>query len=330
MKLISKQYNNHTPIRLQFLRKADKSSSFSPYLCTCLVDPSLFRSFYYIKITHSYTMTKSITYQGHKVYYNVDGQGEVVLFVHGWPTNSKLWSAQVDAFKQSFKVITFDWLGFGKSDKPKDYHYTFTRKKEILDVLIKALVENNERVTIIAHDIGGPPTILWTFENQARVKRLILLNTLTSAYATWFERISHPLFVLPITKEILVSDFGLKRFLNTFTVSSSKSTKEHIENIVLHHQDMDRSTRLRTVLEPLKEGRANELLSINTKLEQLAVDKYLIIAKKDPLLYEHMRRFKDKHSDTPSFLLPKCSHFIPVDQPKQLNEILLTILTPGN
>lgn len=275
-------------------------------------------------------MTSSINYQGHNVHYDVQGQGEVLLFVHGWPTNSKLWAAQVDTFKQNFKVITFDWLGFGKSDKPKDYHYTFTRKKEVLNVLIKALVQDHEQVTIITHDIGGPPSILWTFENQTRVKKLILLNTLTSAYTTWFEKMSHPLFILPITKEILVSDFGLKRFLNTFTTSTSKAVEERIKHVVEHHQDMDRSTRLRTVLEPLKEGRANELLTINDKLAQLGVDKYLIIAKKDPLLYEHMKRFKDKNPDTPSFLLPKCSHFIPIDKPERLNEILLTILTPGN
>jgi len=72
------------------------------------------------------------------------------------------------------------------------------------------------------------------------------------------------------------------------------------------------------------------LLTINDKLVQIALDKYLIIAKRDPLLYEHMKRFKDKNPDTPSFLLQKCSHFIPIDQPKQLNEILLTILNPGN
>ncbi|MEL7343039.1 MAG: alpha/beta fold hydrolase, partial [Bacteroidota bacterium] len=84
-------------------------------------------------------MTHTLQYQSHKLRYYVEGEGETLLFLHGWPNNSRLWQAQVAHLRDRFRVITFDWLGFGQSDKPREHPYQFDEMSQILDQLIEEI-----------------------------------------------------------------------------------------------------------------------------------------------------------------------------------------------
>jgi haloalkane dehalogenase len=80
-------------------------------------------------------MRTSIAYKTYQIHCTIEGKGETLVFLHGWPTHAKLWEAQIAARKKDYRTIAFDWLGFGQSDKPLDHSYTFTHKKEILATL---------------------------------------------------------------------------------------------------------------------------------------------------------------------------------------------------
>ena len=177
-------------------------------------------------------MNQSITYQNHKINVLTEGNGEAIIFLHGWPTNSKLWAAQVEKFKKNYKVIALDWLGFGASSNPTEHQYTFTKKKEFLDAVITEVLGNNEKVNIVAHDVGGPPAILWASENEEQVNRLILLNTVIYPFSTSLDKLSHVLFNIPIIKDILVSPFGLKRIMKMNTRSGNPEINKRIQDVL--------------------------------------------------------------------------------------------------
>jgi 3-oxoadipate enol-lactonase len=52
------------------------------------------------------------------IYYEVTGQGEPLVFIHGLASNSRSWKKQIPFFSQHYRVITFDIRGHGRSDKP--------------------------------------------------------------------------------------------------------------------------------------------------------------------------------------------------------------------
>lgn len=52
------------------------------------------------------------------IYYEVTGQGEPLLFIHGLASSSRSWKKQVPFFAQHYRVITFDIRGHGRSDRP--------------------------------------------------------------------------------------------------------------------------------------------------------------------------------------------------------------------
>jgi 3-oxoadipate enol-lactonase len=51
------------------------------------------------------------------IYFEVTGQGEPLLFIHGLASSSRSWKKQVPLFSQHYRVITFDIRGHGRSDK---------------------------------------------------------------------------------------------------------------------------------------------------------------------------------------------------------------------
>ena len=52
------------------------------------------------------------------VHYHVQGDGPVLLFLHGLGSSGQDWSPQVDAFQDHYQCITYDIRGHGRSGKP--------------------------------------------------------------------------------------------------------------------------------------------------------------------------------------------------------------------
>ncbi|MEM6261262.1 MAG: alpha/beta hydrolase [Bacteroidota bacterium] len=269
-------------------------------------------------------MVHDIPFQQHRIHCKVEGAGESVILLHGWPTNSRLWQAQLESLQSSYRVITPDWLGFGESDKPEGFSYTLAQMKNMLNTILNHLLEPEEQVTLVAHDIGGPPTVLWASENQDRVKKLILLNTVIYPFKTPLDALSSWIIGIPVLKDIFVSQFGLKNVLNTNT--KSKGLSQFIERILEVYKGVPNSVRIHTLEEPLRSVRPKEKSVLAEKFAQLAVPKHLIIAKEDPLLYAHMQKLRKENPQVPAHYIENCGHFIPIDQPEVLNKILLRLL----
>ncbi len=105
------------------------------------------------------------------------GQGDVIVLLHGIPTSSWLYRKMIDDLALKFRVIVPDMLGFGSSDSPKGYDiYSPNEHANRLLGLMDSL--NIQNWNHVFHDAGG----LWTWElikqSPHRIKRLIILNTI--------------------------------------------------------------------------------------------------------------------------------------------------------
>ena len=271
-------------------------------------------------------MTHTHHFHQHKIVSYEQGQGPTLVFLHGWPTNAQLWREQVAALKDRYRVITLDWLGFGQSDKPVDHIYTFTAQKEMLDVVLKDHLSEGEQVTLVAHDIGGPPGILWASENSGRVRRLILLNTVLYTLKTKLDATSERLFTTPVLKHIIASPFGLRQVMQSNTQSRKSAVRQRIKEILEPYHGLPTDYKFRTIMQPMEQGREEELKSLSQKFKALPVEKHLVIGHQDPLCYEHIHKLSLENPEVPAHHLPKAGHYIPLDHAHELNQILLDIL----
>ena len=85
----------------------------------------------------------------------VDTGGEdkpVLLILHGYPTSSHDYAGVLDTLAEHFRVIVHDHLGFGLSDKPKEYSYALVDQT---DVAVKVWQHLHViKAHVFAHDYG--------------------------------------------------------------------------------------------------------------------------------------------------------------------------------
>jgi haloalkane dehalogenase len=112
---------------------------------------------------------------GHRVHYIDEGQGDVLLFVHGTPTWSFEWRHAIRTLSRTHRCIAIDHLGFGLSDRPRDFDYTPESHAPVLRDFVTRLGLRD--VTLVVHDYGGPIALPLALSEPTIVRRLVLLNT---------------------------------------------------------------------------------------------------------------------------------------------------------
>jgi pimeloyl-ACP methyl ester carboxylesterase len=95
--------------------------------------------------------------------------------MHGFPDNAHLYDLLSPYLSPPRRVVLFDFLGWGGSDKPSGYPYTTDNQVGDLDAVITQL--GLGQVVLVAHDASGPPAIDWALGHVERVAGLVLLNT---------------------------------------------------------------------------------------------------------------------------------------------------------
>lgn len=112
----------------------------------------------------------------HRLYVrDYPGAGPAFVMLHGFPDNCRIYEELAPLLSNAGRrVVTFDFLGFGASDKPQGYPYSFTQQLEDVAVVIDAL--RLEEVVPVGHDAGGPAAINFAVRNRKRVAGLVLLN----------------------------------------------------------------------------------------------------------------------------------------------------------
>jgi pimeloyl-ACP methyl ester carboxylesterase len=118
------------------------------------------------------------------------GPGLPVVLMHGFPDSTHLYDRLVPHLAGRAPVVRFDFLGWGRSDKPAGYPYTADNQAVDLTAVIGALDEHagGGRLVLVAHDASGPPAIDWALAQPDRVARLVLLNT----YYHWTAALRRP------------------------------------------------------------------------------------------------------------------------------------------
>jgi pimeloyl-ACP methyl ester carboxylesterase len=90
---------------------------------------------------------------GASIDYHIYGDGGATLvFVHGAFTDQTYWKAQVDYFKDDYKVVTFDLPGHGKSGKGRKYWSVEGFAGDVYSVVRRLNLKN---VILIGHSLGG-------------------------------------------------------------------------------------------------------------------------------------------------------------------------------
>ncbi len=109
---------------------------------------------------------------------NVTGQGDPVLFIHGFPISGEMWKPTVDRLGPAWRCIVPDLRGHGQSDASATT--TMARLVDDLAELLEALPESRPAV-VVGLSLGGMLAFEFFRRHRPRVRALVLCDTRANA-----------------------------------------------------------------------------------------------------------------------------------------------------
>jgi len=118
---------------------------------------------------------RMIQTNGIRLHCAVDGNGPLVVLLHGIPESWRSWRHQLAALAPRFRVVAPDLRGMGESDKPEDVG-AYGLAQAAADVLGVIRACGEREAVIVGHDLGG--AVAWTLamEHPEAVRRLVVMN----------------------------------------------------------------------------------------------------------------------------------------------------------
>jgi haloalkane dehalogenase len=103
----------------------------------------------------------------HRIYVrDYAGDEPPIILMHGFPDNLHLYDRLIPCLSPPRRVIAFDFLGWGASDKPTDYPYTASSQVGDLDAVIAQM--RLGQVILVAHDASGVADV-WSLDLPSHV-----------------------------------------------------------------------------------------------------------------------------------------------------------------
>ncbi|HZG84856.1 alpha/beta hydrolase [Paenibacillus sp.] len=108
----------------------------------------------------------------------ITGSGDkVIIFAPGFGCDQRMWRYVAPAFEQDYRVITFDYVGAGKTDLRYYDHTRYSQlsgyAQDVLDVLASLQLE---KAIFVGHSVSGMIGLLASIQDPKYFERLIMIG----------------------------------------------------------------------------------------------------------------------------------------------------------
>lgn len=259
---------------------------------------------------------------GHVQHYIDEGEGPVLLMVHGNPTWSFAWRRLIKDLSHDYRVVAVDHLGCGFSEKPQDRRvYTLHEHIQRLASLVRLL--GLQQITLFAHDWGGAIGMGCAGRLADRFQRFVLMNT--GAFRSQAIPFRIALCRIPVLGTL--GDRGLNLFARaalTMAVEKPLSPAARA-GFIAPYDSWSNRIAVHEFVQDIPLGPSHRshatLMEVELSLEQFRDHPMqLVWGMKDwcftprDFLSEFCRRFPNAHS----LELPRAGHYVFEDAPVEL------------
>jgi pimeloyl-ACP methyl ester carboxylesterase len=112
----------------------------------------------------------------------IEGTGPTILLLHGFGAAIDWWDDVAPALSADHRVVRLDLIGHGGTEAPRT-GYMIVRQAELASAILDKL--GVERVTVIAHSMGGEVATALADMKPERIERLILIDSPPTAGTTF-------------------------------------------------------------------------------------------------------------------------------------------------
>jgi haloalkane dehalogenase len=258
------------------------------------------------------------------------GEEPAIVLMHGFPDNLHLYDRLVPHLSGR-RVVTFDFLGWGRSDKPEGYPYTADNQTRDLNAVIEHL--GLESVVPVAHDASGPPAIDWALAHPDRTAALVLLNTYYGRTSSLRRPEAIFLFSTPVLRNVarfVSGRFDLFRRLYWWQVGrrfirSEEVRKEFVPLLYEQFAAMPSTKPAFFTLNNDLLGTVRSRAGAEPEMRAFRRPVRIIFGEADRSLNAGVARdFHEKFPMSELFLLPGARHFPQLDEPEEVARLILS------
>lgn len=254
--------------------------------------------------------------------YDSEGDGPLVVLLHGFPESRVTWKRQLPALaKAGFRAVAPDLPGYNESPKPKDIDaYRVSTIAQNIVELIESL--GGAPCVLVGHDWGA--AIAWNVA-MARpdlVRKLVIINVphpsaifreLKRSFRQKVNLLYQVLFQLPILPEFLMRVFGralLKRaarYTNDEIETYLRQWRGSLTPMINYYRAMRRARR---------EGRK--------PFEPVLMPTLVLRGQYEPVFLPSA--FEGMEKWVPNVRVehvPRAGHFPQTDAPEKVNELIM-------
>lgn len=273
---------------------------------------------------HDYIISNGI-----RLHYVTEGEGALILFLHGFPEFWYSWRHQISEFSKDYKVIALDLRGYNDSEKPRGIEaYTITELVKDIEGVITGL--GYDRCVLVGHDWGG--AIAWSFAYAypKMVEKLIVLNfphpaKFAQALQTNYQQIIRSWYILffqlPLLPELLCQANDYELISSIFAETAINKTAFTSEDLKAYKEAVSSSGALTGMLNYY---RSNFQISFQKpEWTVLQIPTLMIWGENDRALG------KELTYDTQAYVenfqiryIPNCSHWVQQEQPELVNQYM--------
>ncbi len=174
-----------------------------------------------------------ITLGGHRHRYIEKGGSEhTMLLIHGISSSLDFYEQVIPLLSRSFRVIAFDLLGFGLSDKPKGKDYSLELYSSLIREFLEKTGSIGGQLYATGHSMGGKYLIASTLLNPGTYSRIVLSNTDGFLHVPSFVRgISLPGVRKVLKKIITAENVSSRMFASAFHDTSNVNEHSYRKNL---------------------------------------------------------------------------------------------------
>lgn len=264
------------------------------------------------------------------------GEGELVILLHGFPEFWYSWRFQIPALARYFKVVVPDLRGYNDSDKPNSGYDLDT-----LCADIQGLIESfgYARAHIVGHDWGG--AIAWHLAqkfpqylnrlailNAAPAQRLMqeMVSNLDQLRRSWYVFA----FQVPGIPEWLIQQ-NLKEYVKAlFQGQAVRKGVFSTENTEIYRNALEKPGALHAALSYYRQMLSpwNWLKDFGRTPNPVTAPTLVLWGEEDTLLSQNLTKDLDQLIIAPYELklIPHCGHWVQQEAPQTVNRELITFL----
>lgn len=256
-----------------------------------------------------------------RIYYyaaGTRGAGEPIVFIHGFPTSSHLWSGVVPLAPAGHRLVVLDLLGFGRSDRPVGRGLSIAdhamRLIELLDTL------GIERACLVGHGIGGGIAQMVAVQHPARVSRLCLVDSVAfDAWPPLDAKIARALAPLGRIAPPAMILFAVRAALLRGYADRDRGT----HSVDLYLRPFASPAGRDVLLRHLVELRNRDTATVSTGLASIDRPTAIVWGERDPFLPVTLaRRLHDAIRGSTLDIVPDAGHFAPEEAAGRIGDIL--------